>query len=276
MLLNGVQCRSSRILQTGDVFQIRLDAEGKARRVREECDRELQILYEDEDLLAVFKPGGIPVHPGHGHSRDTLWNQIISLQEKREESWTPRIIGRLDRDTSGIILLARTTEAAAAMGRQRERQCLRKLYLAEAEGLFEMKEGWIDRPIEKDPAHLNRMKTGEGGLPARTHYRVLAEYQGNSILELELEQGRTHQIRVHLAAEGHPLLGDRIYNKRAKEEGAELHLHAELLEFDSPFTGKAVTVKAPMPSWIPEEFLQMLEKELEKPAYWKLGRRKRV
>lgn len=348
--LNGEQCRTSRILKEGDVLLVRLDSVGKTVRDRaafsedgphqeegtsfqnetgaEGCFEEPPapcipaILYEDRDLLAVYKPGGISLHPGPGHSRDTLWNQIITLQEMRGEIWTPRIIGRLDRDTSGIILLAKTTEAAAAMARQRQTGALKKIYYAETEGIFPGKSGIIDLPLEKDPASLNRMRIAETAesksaegvqkqsvrcgnsenaqkrserslftedtqkrsarssstekvLKAVTHYRVLRERNGKSILEIELEQGRTHQIRVHMAAIGHPLAGDVLYHpdlqqvecfrERSEEPGKptglhtdageerELHLHAGRMRFQTPFTGKYVEITAPLPGWLKGE-----------------------
>lgn len=262
--LNGCQCRSSHVLKRGDFLCLCLDEQGKAGRPRETFQERLpagnyseseklqkelpMILYEDEDLLAVYKPGDMPVHPSHGHYRDTLWNQIISLQKERTEWWTPRIIGRLDRATSGIVLLAKTTEAAAIMADQREKKLLRKKYFAEAEGIFKDKEGVIDFSLEKDPGYLNRMRICEKGLTARTHYRVLKEREGRSLLCLELEQGRTHQIRVHLSSVGHPLLGDVIYKEGAGE--GNLHLHAGWLCFIQPFTGKKIEINAPLPKWL--------------------------
>lgn len=289
MVLNGKQCRSKQKLQAGDCLQIRLDEEGKLRRSREVYsgtaapeqafpvhgedesiapEQVLKVLYEDEDVLAVYKPGGIAVHPSHGHGRDTLWNQVISYQNERGECWTPRLIGRLDKDTSGIILLAKTTEAAAALAVQREKKELKKIYYAEAEGLFSESEGWIDRPMEKDPAYLNRMRISQTGMPARTHYQLLQiKEEGDeevsflqlkseggrpqrisSILELELEQGRTHQIRLHLSSIGHPLVGDPIYNPTCKT--SLLHLHAGKMQWNSPFTGETITITAPLPEWL--------------------------
>lgn len=256
--LNGCQCRSTDILREGDRFCLRLDEEGKSVRNRQEVEgenasgRNLRVLYEDEDVLAVCKPGGTAVHPSHGHNRDTLWNQIVSLQRERGEDWTPRIIGRLDKDTSGIVLVAKTTEAAASLAGQRERKELRKVYVAEAEGAFSEKEGKIDLAIEKDPDFLNRMRTGKDGLPACTHYQLLREHAGSSFLRLELDQGRTHQIRVHLASIGHPIVGDPIYHPafEGTEEPVELRLHAAELCFTSPFTKEKIVIKAPHPKWL--------------------------
>lgn len=251
ILLNGTQCRTTGLLKTGDILGITLDETGKRRRNLDGCELSeagnMQLLYEDEDLLAVYKPGGIPVHPSHGHGRDSLWNQVVTLEEQRGESWTPRILGRLDKDTSGIILFAKTTEAAAALATQREKKLLNKEYVALAEGRFSKKEDWIDAPIEKDPDYLNRMRVGPKGLSARTHYRVLAEEEDRSLLLLELEQGRTHQIRVHLASKGHPLVGDCIYNPVGNAD--KLHLCAWRLHFQKPFTGELIEITLPFPEW---------------------------
>ncbi len=287
LCLNSERCRVSAQVSSGDRLSIGLDEEGKAKREREVYLRAVdsvdadpgnadsgnadsgnadsrdkdsscsgssnifpQILYEDADLLVVYKPGGLAVHPSHGHSRDTLWNQVLTLQMARKESWTPRIIGRLDLATSGIVLFAKTTEAAAGLTRQREAHLLKKTYYAEAEGIFVKKQGTIDRPIEKDPDFLNRMRTGEEGLPAETRYRVLKETEGKSLLEVELKQGRTHQIRVHMAAAGHPLTGDSIYHPEGAKGEAELHLHAGRLEFQTVFEGETVKIESPDPAWL--------------------------
>lgn len=253
LMLNGKQCRSCDLLKPGDCLAVGLDEAGKQRREQEEYrnsrpDLLPAVLYEDADVVALWKPGGIAVHPSHGHGQDTLWNYLISRQRERGESWTPRIIGRLDLDTSGIILAAKTTEAAAALAAQREKKILRKEYLALAEGIFEEKKGVIDACIEKDPGFLNRMRVSDRGQPARTHYRVLREEEGRTLLLLELEQGRTHQIRVHLASKGHPVAGDPIYNP-GRREGEMLHLHAWKLQFQKPFTGTKIEISAPLPAW---------------------------
>lgn len=253
MTLNGVQCRSTDALKKGDHLQILLDEIGKRRSEPENYEasigiEEPSLLYEDEDLLAVCKPGGMAAHPSHGHYRDSLWNWILSYQEIKGENWTPRLIGRLDKDTSGIVLLAKSTEAAAELAAQREKKLLRKTYLALAEGSFPETEGVIDAPIEKDDRFLNRMKTGPDGLPARTFYSVLRETDRGSLLKVELEHGRTHQIRLHLSSIGHPLAGDPVYNE-GRKENEELHLHAWQLEFNRPFTGEQLIIEAPLPDW---------------------------
>lgn len=274
LLLNGERCRVNQILRQGDCLGITLDSQGKARRQQEGYeapqgqgiqelkipDQEIQnqkitVIYEDEDVLAVYKPSGIPVHPSHGHGRDTLWNLVISYQQIKGQQWTPRAVGRLDRDTSGIVLFAKNTEAAAALAAQRQEKTLRKLYIAEATGRLEEKEGTIDLSIEKDPDFLNRMRAGREGLAAATHYRVLQERVDKSLLLLELEQGRTHQIRVHLSATGHPVTGDSIYNEvylKGDRSCQKLRLHAGYVSFRQPFTRKEIVLEAPFPEWMEE------------------------
>ena len=182
----------------------------------------LQVLYEDSDLLIVNKPAGMVCHPSPGHYSDTLANQAAAHLGGTGTAMDMRVTGRLDRDTSGIVTFAGNSEAAAMIQRQREDGRLIKIYLALAEGRFELSEGAVDCPLRREAPGSPRMICAPDGKTARTFYRVLAETEGpdgdpRTLLACRIEHGRTHQIRVHMAHIGHPLVGDPLYGNSAAE-----------------------------------------------------------
>ena len=194
------------------------------------------VLYEDEDVLVADKPAGIPTHPSPGHFNDTLANQAaayLGLERCRDL----HVIGRLDRDTSGVVLFAKSSVAAAALFRQRAQGKLRKIYHALVVGTPSCAEGTVELPLKKVTRSgadtiENFMVVDPTGQKAVTHYRVLERREGETLLELWLEQGRMHQIRAHMAAIGCPVKGDVIYGGAKKPD---LHLRADSIAFDAPF-----------------------------------------
>ena len=239
---------------------------------------ELEILYEDQDILAVNKPAGMVTHPSGIHYQDSLSNLIAEYFRSKGEETRIRSIGRLDKETSGILLFARNQISAARLQKQREEGKLQKTYLAVVEGTFEEeiwqtslqeipvimeKDKWekISLPLAPDPENpLKMVLSPEGTLPgsknAVTYYQVLKSYGNASLVQLHLETGRTHQIRVHMAGTGHPLLGDTLYNESTDEKGkaavpgnpfTRAALHAWKLEFYHPFTGEKILLEAPSP-----------------------------
>lgn len=224
ILVNGRQQRVTYELREGDCLQIRTEGGSMVKLLGETAWggqpgakgvilHPLQVLYEDADLLLVCKPSGLVCHPSHGHYGDTLANQVAAYMAERGENWSVRMVGRLDRDTSGIVVLAKNAEAAALLARQRERGRMKKTYLALAEGHFASNQGVIDLPLAREEGSLMRMGPDPAGKPAFTAYRVLREMEDCSLLQVWLLHGwgRTHQIRVHLASQGHPLVGDPLY-----------------------------------------------------------------
>ena len=262
-LENGIRVDGSRVtvrhvLAEGETVELMLASSEEERDVREgnrgilpERNESLwaepaeglppfTVLYEDEDVLAAEKPAGIPTHPSHGHYCDTLANQAAAyLGVKRCEDL--HVIGRLDRDTSGIVLFARNTAAAAQLSRQRADGRLKKTYRALVCGCPPQDEGVIDLPLARVSEKENRMAVDPAGKKAATYYRVLEKREGETLLEVTIEQGRTHQIRAHMAAIGCPVKGDVIYGGAVKPD---LKLKAVSVAFEKPFANETVTVNS--------------------------------
>ena len=252
----------------------------------------LRILYEDQDILAADKPSGVVCHPSPGHYDDTLSNQVAQHLGRIGQELDVRVTGRLDRDTSGIVIFALNTETAAQLIKQRQEalknrsdastpapaSALRqmtsgscfKLYIARVRGRFLALTGTVDLPLRRESQDSFRMIASPDGKKARTHYCVLAECpDGTSLIACRIEHGRTHQIRVHMAETGHPIVGDRLYGPEASQAGtgAVMHgpeasqalqdsgmtgvlmLHAYRAVFRQPFTGKEIRIEAPLPDW---------------------------
>lgn len=248
----------------------------------------LDILYEDEDIVALNKSAGEVVHPGPGHHCDTLANYLAGYYAAKGQQSVCRVAGRLDKETSGVILFARNRAGCARLFRQRQDGRMYRTYLALAAGRFERKSGTIDLPMKKVPGVLMKMQTtapdDPEGMHAVTHYEVLgcantcalqnAAAQNTqisgvfgdrciSLLRVRIETGRTHQIRVQMAAIGHPLLGDTLYGPDIKEKpkmksmeqgNSRAMLHGLCLHLQQPFTGRVLDIQAP-PA---QDFLQIL------------------
>ena len=216
-------------------------------------DVEFAVRYEDEYLLVVDKPAGLVVHPGAGRPVATLASGLLHRSpEIRGVGEDPRwgIVHRLDKDTSGLLVVARTQPTHDALSKMIAAHEVERGYSALVDGIFDAPRGTIDAPIGPDPAKPTRRVVTPFGRPARTHYRRVQEWanDGVSLLEVQLETGRTHQIRVHLSAIGHPVIGDRWYGKPARVDSPRVFLHAARLAFDHPITGARVEVESPLPA----------------------------
>ena len=271
--IDGRKVYVNHVLQEGELLTVglteqvlRRDTEGgRPAKVWEAPAPELaafplEVLYEDADLLIVNKPAGIVCHPSPGHYNDTLANQAAAYLGGTGREMDMRVTGRLDRETSGIVTFARSTEAAAMIQKQREDGRLVKIYLALAEGAVERDEGVVDIPIRREAPGSHRMACAQDGRDARTFYRVLARVKGpdageRTLLSCRIEHGRTHQIRVHMAYIGHPLVGDPLYGTDCAESAAPgkdaepMGLHARSLSFYQPFSEEKIDIKANLPQW---------------------------
>lgn len=216
-------------------------------------DIPLDVVYEDADVIVVNKPVGLVVHPATGHPDGTLVNALLyhcgdSLSGINGEL-RPGIVHRIDRDTSGLIIAAKNDAAHLSLAAQLEDHTLSRVYECLAQGNLREDEGTIDAPIGRSPKDRKKMAVVAGGRRAVTHYRVLGRYSGCTHAQCRLETGRTHQIRVHMAYTGHPLLGDTVYGGRAVKGLAGQCLHARRLTFVHPRTGVPITVECPLPDW---------------------------
>lgn len=248
--VNGLSAKVNCCIMPGDVVEVKVENEEISSAHLIPSPGELEILYEDEDLLAVNKPAGMVVHPAHGHYEDSLANIVMYYFKKRGEQVRIRCIGRLDKDTSGIVLFAKNQTAAGRLGRQREQGDYVKEYLALTCGIPKEKEGRITVGIRKAQGKLNQMEPSGDGMCAVTNYQVIKEGENHALVRVTLETGRTHQIRVHMAWLGHPLLGDSVYGTGKYDTEKKLEraaLHAWRITFSHPFTGVKICLEAPLP-----------------------------
>ena len=215
----------------------------------------LEVVFEDDDVLVVDKPAGLVVHPSPGHWSGTLVNALLA----RDTAYggiagveRPGIVHRLDRDTSGLLMVAKTDVAQASLMAQLKARRVKKTYLALVQGSVQAAAGRIEAPIGRDPKNRMRMAVVADGRPSVTGYRVRERFAGWTFLELDLVTGRTHQIRVHLAALGHSIAGDTVYGTGTARRGPDrlerLFLHAWRLVFAAPATGDLVRLEAPLPA----------------------------
>src|SRR5690348_2284585 len=215
---------------------------------------ELDIVYEDAHILVLNKAAGVVVHPAPGHAGGTLVDalraHVPGLDAAGEDTTRPGIVHRLDKDTSGLLVVAKDAASHAGLARQMKEHTTIKRYLALVEGQMPVPEGVIEAPIGRDPRYRQRMaivRAGAGGREARTRFRVLRYAKGRSLLEMQLETGRTHQIRVHLAAVQHPVVGDAVYGRPQPPQPPRQFLHAAHLELAHPVTGEWLVFDAPLP-----------------------------
>ena len=257
----GKSVKKSELTRAGDVFLVAED-DTPAPATAVAQDIPLDIVYEDGDLIVVNKPRGLVVHPAPGHPDGTLVNALLhhcgdSLSgiggEKR-----PGIVHRIDKDTSGLIIAAKNDAAHAALAAQLKDHSLARTYVCLVCGRIRDDAGTIDAPIGRHPTDRKKMAvTQKNSRSAVTHWRVLERFAAYTLVECRLETGRTHQIRVHMAYRGHPILGDMVYGHKKPELGQSSQcLHAKELRFVHPRTGKPVTVSCELPDY----FNALLEK----------------
>jgi 23S rRNA pseudouridine1911/1915/1917 synthase len=268
--LNGKSAKDSHKVHAGDVIEV--VAQPRPALQAEAESIPLKVLYEDDDVIAINKPAGMMVHAGAGNSRGTLVNALLGRGEalsQADDPLRPGIVHRIDKETSGILLVAKNDFAHAKLAEGFRLRTIKKTYLALVQGLLKEERGRIELPIARDPNRRNRMTANNAGpLPnsraARTDWRALARIATTTLVEVRLHSGRTHQIRVHFSALKHPVVGDTLYGA-----AGQLHvgsatlpalgrnfLHAAKIVFTQPRNGETIQVAAPLP----EELLTFLGK----------------
>ena len=243
--LNGCKTYGSTILKTGDHLHVRLKETGTSEGIIPHA-MDLSVLYEDEDILVINKPSDMPVHPSIGNYENTLANGVAAYFLEKRLLCPFRCINRLDRDTSGGLILAKNPFSAAVLSSQMRNRQIRRTYLAVVQGITP-KNGTISAPIgRKDGSVMERQVDFEHGETAVTHYQRLEVMDNYSLLELHLETGRTHQIRIHMGYIGHPLPADYLYNP-VYDHFSRQPLHSYQLDFIHPVTKEPMCITAPVP-----------------------------
>jgi 23S rRNA pseudouridine1911/1915/1917 synthase len=264
-LPDGTSVQKSRLVNEGEVFIV--DMQDPETPSAEPQDIPLDVVYEDADVIVVNKPRGMVVHPAPGHADGTLVNALLyhcgdSLSGIGGEL-RPGIVHRIDKDTSGLIIAAKNDFAHASLSSQLSSRSLSRIYEAVVCGSLRDDSGVIDAPIGRHPTDRKRQAvTDRNSRPARTHYEVIGRYNGYTHVRCMLETGRTHQIRVHMAYIGHPLLGDLVYGRKKPEKGLSGQcLHAKTLKFIHPRSGEPILLDTDLPEYF-IEVLRRLGNEL--------------
>lgn len=243
-------------VQEGNLLQIHIKEMESSEKIVP-VDLPFPILYEDEDILVINKPADMPTHPSLNHYENTLANAAAFYFANKDETFCFRCINRLDRDTTGLTILAKHMVSCSMLQEDMLKREIKREYLAIVDGVVKEDEGIIEAPIgRKEGSTIERMVDYEKGERAVTHYKVIERKQKLSLVSLRLETGRTHQIRVHMASIGHPLIGDFLYNPSDKQMERQA-LHAWHLSFRHPITKEEMCFEAP----IPDDMMLFWEKE---------------
>ena len=266
ILVNGKKQKSSYKPEQGDYISIDIP---EAHEIELEAQNiPVPVIYEDNDIIVVNKPKGMVVHPANGNPDGTLVNAILAMCKDSLSGIggeiRPGIVHRLDKDTSGLLIVAKNDEAHIKMSKQIQDRQVTKKYIALVKGVISENEATIDLPIGRSTKDRKKMAVDAKGKNAITHFKVLKRYNNYTLLELKIDTGRTHQIRVHMSYIGHPVVGDSVYSNGKNEFGVEGQmLHARYLEFKHPITGEELKLEAPIPNYF-EDVLQRLENNNKK------------
>ena len=254
--VNGQPVKPKYKLAVGDQVIIEPEAPQKVDLTPEKIP--LDIVYEDDDVIVVNKPQGMVVHPAPGHPDHTLVNALLyhSPLSTINGEFRPGIVHRIDKDTSGLLMVAKNDLAHRSLAAQLKAKTNQREYVALVHGVIKQDAGTIDAPIGRSKKDRKKQAVVSDGRHAVTHFKVLHRFRHYTLISCRLETGRTHQIRVHMKSIGHPLAGDPLYGPRKTLPGRGQYLHARLLGFKHPRTGKELVFTAPLP----EYFQQMLDK----------------
>ena len=261
ILVNGKEQKVSYKVNENDVVEVEIP-EPKKIEIKAE-DIPIEVIYEDSDIIVVNKPKGMVVHPGNGNVDGTLVNAIMA---KCEGSLSgiggeirPGIVHRIDKDTSGLLIVAKNDKAHVNLSEQIKEHKVKKTYIALVRGVVKENEATIDMPIGRSKTDRKKMAVCKDGKNAVTHIKVLKRWEHYTLLQVNIETGRTHQIRVHLSYIGYPIIGDYTYSNGKNEFGVVGQcLHAQKLEFKHPITNKIVELEAPLPEYF-QEIIQKLD-----------------
>ena len=259
VLVNGKKQKASYKVCLGDVIEIEPE---KAEEINLKAqDIPLEIIYEDQDIIVINKPKGLVVHPANGNPDGTVVNAIMNICKDSLSGIggeiRPGIVHRLDKDTSGLLIIAKNDKAHINMSEQIKDRKVKKIYIAIVRGIIKENEATINMPIGRSTKDRKKMAVTKNGKEAITHFKVLQRYDKYTLLEIKIDTGRTHQIRVHLSQIGFPIIGDYTYSNGKNEFGIEGQLlHAKRLEFMHPITNKKMILEAELPT----EFQEVLKK----------------
>ena len=261
ILVNGKKQKVAYKINEGDSVTIE-EAEAKTIELKAQ-EIPIDIIYEDKDIIVVNKPKGMVVHPANGNPDGTLVNAIMAICKDSLSGIggeiRPGIVHRLDKDTSGLLIVAKNDKAHVNMSEQIKNHEVKKTYIALVRGVVRENEATIDMPIGRSRSDRKKMAVDKNGRNAITHIKVLKRYDKYTLLEINIETGRTHQIRVHLSHIGYPIIGDYTYSNGKNEFGVVGQcLHAKNLEFKHPITGKEMKLEAPLPDYF-ENILKKLD-----------------
>ena len=261
ILVNGKKVKTSYKVQKNDLVSVSVPKLKPLAVIPE--DIPLDIIYEDQDVIVVNKPQGMVVHPAAGHPDHTLVNALLFHTKNLAESpegFRPGIVHRIDKDTSGLLMVAKNAFSRESLEKQLAQKTNKRLYLAIVHGNFSEKSGTIEAPIGRDHYNRKKMAVVENGKNAVTHFTVLEQFQKYSLIRCQLETGRTHQIRVHLAYIGHPVAGDPLYGPHHTLKGNGQFLHAQVLGFKQPHSGKWLEFEAQPPQIFLQQLTDLREK----------------
>ena len=260
ILVNGNKKKLSYKVSVGDTITINIP-EVKEVDLKPQ-DIPVEVVYEDNDRIVVNKPKGMVVHPANGNPDGTLVNAIMAMSKDSLSGiggeLRPGIIHRIDKDTSGLLIVAKNDRAHIEMSNQIKNHEVKKIYIALVRGVVGEEEATIDMPIGRSTKDRKKMAVVKNGKEAVTHFKVLKRYNKYTLLQVKIDTGRTHQIRVHMAEIGHPVVGDMVYSNGKNDFGVEGQmLHAQILEFKHPITGKQMRLEAELPEYFKNVIKQL-------------------
>lgn len=262
ILVNGKAEKASYKTKENDVIEIPENIIPKEIELKAE-DIPINIIYEDEDIIVVNKPKGMVVHPANGNPDGTLVNALMSICKDSLSGIggeiRPGIVHRIDKDTSGLLIVAKNDKAHLCLSEQIKNREITKKYVALVRGVIKENDATIDMPIGRSTKDRKKMAVRKDGKKAVTHFKVLQRFNGYTYLDIKIDTGRTHQIRVHLSEIGYPIVGDTVYSNGKNPFGVEGQmLHAKSLDFKHPITKEQMHLEAPLPEYF-ENVLKNLE-----------------